>query len=333
MRLSEAGEFGLIHRIQKIVQRERPDLVQAIGDDTAIVQAAPGREQLLTTDALVEGVHFDLDYTPMETLGWKALAINISDIAAMGGRPLYALVTLALSKDWSVGDIEILYHGMSRCGDQFGCAIVGGDTVHSPHSTCISVTVIGDVPVGKSVRRNGAQAGDLICVTGELGGSLTGLEVLMSGENKAEYKKSTQHFLTPIPRLNEAQAIVKEFSPTAMIDISDGLASEIGHLCENSGLGCLVRFEDIPLIEESRQWAEQSNAPIEKYAFQSGEEYELLFTVEKDRFIAWSASEGDNVGIPISVIGEMTAGKNRICLYGDGRDAPLPGNGWDHFLP
>ena len=184
MQLSQTGEFELIKRMRRIIESESDEIILGIGDDAAVIRPKSGSCLVLTTDALVEGVHFDLSYTPFDALGWKALAVNLSDVAAVGGIPAYALVSLALPEAWTVDDVESFYRGLRCCGKTYDCKIVGGDTTRSVEKGFISISVIGYVNQNAIMSRSGAQLGDLLCVTGRLGGARTGLEALRGNQNR-----------------------------------------------------------------------------------------------------------------------------------------------------
>ena len=331
MKLSRVGEFGLIDRIKKIVTSDSKNLLLGIGDDAALFRSRPGWITILTTDAMVEGIHFDLTYTPIESLGWKALAINLSDVAAMGGVPQYAVVSLAVPSNWEVEDVELFYRGMKQCGDFYGCMLIGGDTVSSNSGCFISVTVVGEVEDGLAVTRNGATNEDVLCVTGKLGGSMVGLEVLRSGENKNRFPISVKRFLEPGVKLRESRELVREFKITSMIDISDGLSSEILHICQESNLGCLIEEDKIPVAEEVFLWAEKSGKSYSTYALNSGEEYELLFTMPKVEYEKFLSKKSDVAKFDFTVIGEMKPKSEGIKIMRQGSTVPLSPEGWNHF--
>ena len=332
MKPSRIGEFGLIQKIKAICDRPSDRVVLGIGDDGALVQPRTGTLAILTTDALVEGVHFDLRYTPLESLGWKALAVSLSDVAAMGGVPVCGVVSLAVPDNWSVENVEALYTGMERCGRAFACPVVGGDTVRSPGASFISITVLGEVEADSGKRRSTSRSGDLLCVTGELGGARTGWEALEGNYTPEQWVRSKTRFLQPRPRIGEARRLMDAFGVTACIDISDGLGSEIRHLCDGSGLGCEVYEDRIHVLEEAAAWALRTgNQPV-LFAIESGEEYELLFTVDPDRWEQSECREELCASIPVTVIGAMLPAEQGMSLCtGDGRRL-WTWTGWDHFL-
>jgi thiamine-monophosphate kinase len=280
---------------------------------------------------LVEGVHFELYYTPLNSLGWKSLAVNISDIISMGGLPVCSVVTLGLPEEWEVEQIDALYEGIQQCARTYNCPVVGGDTIKSPSSFFISVAVIGEVKEGYEIKRSGANEGDLICVTGELGGSSTGREVLSTGNTKNEYPICVKRFLEPNVRLKEIRMLQGVMKIHSMIDISDGLSSEIIHLCRASGLGCLIQEENIPLLEEARPWAEARGIPLLNWALSSGEEYELLFTVDRGEFYQWQTSKRTDDFVKVTIIGEMISPDEGFLIERVGAKFPLIPSGWDHF--
>lgn len=323
MELSQIGERGLIQRIQSMLKTRNEQILLGIGDDAAVISSPPDQKLIFTTDTLVETVHFDRRYVPLESLGWKALAVNLSDVAAMAGLPLCAVVSLAIPETWSVGDVDRLYQGLERCAQTYRCPIVGGDTVRSPQWACITVTVLGEVREGYFKTRAGAKEGDFLCVTGKLGKSRVGWEVLASGVQDPTFSSAVAHFLEPRPKIEEAQRLVRAYEVTAMIDISDGLASEILHLCEASGLGCKLFEEKISVPPEVFSWAHSQKKSIENYLWESGEEYELLFTVSPQS----SFKPMDF----FTVIGNMEKKEHGILLYKEGKSQPFHFKGWDHF--
>jgi thiamine-monophosphate kinase len=240
------------------------------------------------------------------------------------------VVSLALTKDWEVEAVESLYEGMEQCAMAYGCTLVGGDTVKSKGGCSLTVTILGDVKEDKIVTRDGAQEGDLLCMTGEMGGARVGLEVLKSGEDEKRYADSVNRFLEPKPRLWEAKRLANELAVSSMIDISDGLASEIGHLCKQSHLGCLVDEQKIPAAGEVIRWVDENKEPLSRYLLESGEEYELLFTVSEERYEKWQEKKLD-VDLKITVIGEMVDKREGIRIKSEGKARSITTKGWDHF--
>ncbi len=330
MRLGDVGEFGLIDQIRSAVSAQSDRVVLGIGDDAAAVRMSDGLVSLLTTDTLVEGVHFRRATTSMTSLGWKTLAVNLSDIAAMGGLPRCAVVSLALSDTWSTDAVRDLYTGLSRCSERFNCPIVGGDTVRSPEHGVITMTVLGQVEEGCLVMRSGAQEGDLLCVSGDLGNARTGLEILEPDVDSHGFTTAVQHFLEPEPRLALGRWLAATVRVTAMIDISDGLASEVGHLCSESKLGAILDAAAIPVADEARCWSESRGKNPIDLALESGEEYALLFTVPEGRLAHWLSNKPPELS-DITVIGSMRPETEGILLHTESGEIPLEARGWNHF--
>ncbi len=307
MEIAKLGEFGLIDRLTKDIEKKNESTIYGVGDDCAVLHY-PDKEVLITTDMLMEGVHFDLTYIDMQHLGYKSAMVNISDVFAMNGTPRQMTVSLALSKRFTVEDIELFYSGLRMACDKWGIDIVGGDTTSSFTGMAISITCIGEAPKADIVYRNGAKETDLICVSGDLGASYMGLQ-LLEREKSVYYQMVNEHRKKfagaeaqhPIPdfqpdfagkeyllqrqlkpeargdiiqRLHEAG-----IRPTAMMDISDGLSSELMHICKQSHCGCRVFEKNIPIDYQTAVMAEEMNMNVTTCALNGGEDYELLFTV------------------------------------------------------
>jgi thiamine-monophosphate kinase len=305
-RVSEIGEFGLIDRLTKLIQPTESTLStlkKGIGDDCAAIELPNGKLQVISTDLLIEQIHFDLLTTPLEHLGAKAISVNISDICAMNAKPLYATMSIGLSNSISVEMIEQIYGGATKAAKQYGVAIVGGDTSASVAGLVISVTVVGEVEPEKIAYRRGAKIGDLICITGDVGRSFAGLKILMRerqtmldffAENpdidKSNYKADLSDYQKAIEKhlLPKARTDIVGFfhsiglTPTAMIDISDGVASELKHICRNSKTGAMIEESKIPILSETREVADEFEDDGATYALFGGEDYELLFTISSD---------------------------------------------------
>lgn len=332
MRLSEVGEFGLLERIRNICPAPGKRVLVGIGDDAALIQSRPDYSLVLTTDALTESIHFDLRYVPLDALGWKCLAVNLSDVAAMGGEPICCLVTMGIPDRWSVEDVEDLYQGIVRCAERYKCPVVGGDMVKTRAESFFSFTVLGEVRSGKEKKRSGAMPGDLLCVTGELGAARTGWEALQAGGTAVgSSPSSVSRFLEPKPRLDEASKLVRDWDPTSMTDISDGLASEIRHLCNESSCGCLVFEEQIPIAKEAKIWALDRGISPAQFAMESGEEYELLFTVDPMQFNRIENHRSFSESLPFSIIGEMKPPAEGIGLRKGELIQSMTFSGWDHY--
>lgn len=348
--ISDIGEFGLIERIAPIAAptlEAVPGLTEGIGDDCAVYELSPSTVQVATTDLLFEHIHFDLLTTPLQHLGSKAISVNVSDICAMNARPRYALVSIALPPKASVELVETVYRGMSETAQRYRTALAGGDTSASPGGIVISVTATGEAEKEKITLRKGARSGDLVCVTGSLGEAAAGLRVLMRekdimlehirhGEtydrdimsNLGEYNETIRQQLLPSARMDIIDFFHKHsIVPTSMIDISDGLAPDLGHICKRSGVGAYIEESRIPISSQVRHVADEFQEDAVNYALSGGEDYQLLFTLKKEQFSA-IASHPD-----ITVIGKITPEDEGMLLcdiYGMTVDLNTIG-GFDHF--
>jgi thiamine-monophosphate kinase len=336
MKVSGLGEFGLIDVLAELVEAEGKqgeawqNLYLGIGDDAAAWRCSNGY-QLATIDALVQDVHFKLSLTSWEDLGWKSLAVNISDIAAMGGSPRYALISLALPPETEVADIVYFYQGMLSLAREFDVAIVGGNISRSP-IVVINIAVYGDVPgpTPRLLTRSAVELGDKVAVTGNLGTSAAGLEMLLQGLHYDIDTESTlkRAFLKPVPRVKEGR-ILASSGVRAGIDISDGLVSDLTHICQASALGARIQTEKVPVADCVR--THFPGTALQK-ALSGGEDYELLFTAPR-AVIENVSSLLEPVGCPVTVIGEMVADTEAkvVLLDSDGRSVRLAESGWDHF--
>jgi len=328
VKVSELGEFGLINLIGEMVGRagKAPGgLILGIGDDAAAWKCAGGT-QLGTVDSLVEGVHFTLDTISWEELGWKSLAVNLSDIAAMGGVARYALISLALPPETTVADVTAFYRGILELAGKTGVALAGGDTCRSPLVN-ITITVIGEAPGGKMLRRYAARAGEMVAVTGYLGSAAAGL-VMLSGNLNLETGLAAcldTAFHKPLPRLAEGRILV-ENDVRAGMDISDGLVIDLGHLAEMSGVSARIEAEKVPV--EPRVKESFGKRALE-LALSGGEDYELLFTADQETIIRLQKV----LPVPVTVLGEVIAGKaGKVSVVdGKGREIALSSPGWEHF--
>ncbi len=321
------GEFDLIRLIQKRVLARDKQVVVNIGDDAAVVKSPADRFLIFTTDTMVERIHFDLKYCTFEEIGWKAMTANLSDVAAMGGLPRYALVTVGLPASMQAKDVLSIYKGASSIAARYNCRIIGGDTTLVPKDLFISIALLGEVEKKLLVTRSGAKKGDLICVTGKLGEAQAG-QLYLERFGRDSLPLVRKH-LKPEPRINQARTLVRSLRVNSMIDISDGLSSELFHLAEESGLGVLLRERDIPVSTKCLKLARLLNSEPLNWALSSGEEYELLFTVDrKDR----SKIERINVRPGISIIGEMVDKKQRLRIVRkSGALTALKRSGYVHF--
>lgn len=334
MKVTALGEFGLIAALAKIISRTSPHLVVGIGDDAA-VWTTSSTQEIATTDILVEGVHFTLDMATWYELGWKALAVNLSDIAAMGGEPRYALVSLALPPTTELANVEELYRGAAALADRFGAIIAGGDTVRSPQPVVISVAALGAArTVGGQVRllrRSAARVGDVIAVTGALGGSAGGLEMLQRRLQcpPAVAAALRDAHLKPTPRVAEAQVLLATGVEAAM-DISDGLVGDLKKLCLASGTAAVLDPARVPLPPAlCAAFPDQACA----LALYGGEDYELLFCAAPNVFAAAGERLHDSGLAPATAVGEIVAGPPGQVWLRDaaGRRTEPAGGGYDAF--
>ena len=333
--ISTLGEFGLIRHLTENIELQNASSKYGVGDDCAVLEY-PDKQVLVTTDLLMEGVHFDLTYVPLKHLGYKAVMVNLSDIYAMNGTPRQITVSLAISKRFSVEDIEQLYAGMRLACEAHHVDIVGGDTTSSLTGLAISITAIGDAPKDKIAYRNGANETDLICVSGNLGAAYMGLQLLereksvFMGESNAQPDFSGKEYLLerqlkPEARRDIISALAEAgIKPTAMMDISDGLSSELMHICKQSNKGCRVYEEHIPLDYQTAVMAEEFNMNVTTCALNGGEDYELLFTVPLTDHEKVSKMEG------VRLIGHITKSELGCMLVTrDGGEMELRAQGWE----
>jgi thiamine-monophosphate kinase len=334
--ISKLGEFGLIHHLTDRIEIKNDSTVKGVGDDAAILDYK-GNEVLVTTDLLLEGIHFDLTYVPLKHLGYKAAVVNFSDIYAMNGQPKQITVSIGISKRFSVEDIEEFYAGLKLACDVYGVDLVGGDTSSSLTGLVISITCLGEGVKGKVVKRSGAKETDLICVSGDLGAAFMGLQLLEREKRVFDGDKNfTPDFegkeyllerqLKPEARKDIIETLDKAgIVPTSMIDISDGLSSELLHLSKESNVGTRVYEDRIPIDYQTAAMAEQFNMNLVTAALNGGEDYELLFTVPLGDHDKVSELKG------VRVIGYVTKPELGNYLVGrDGGEVELKAQGWTH---
>lgn len=336
--LNSLGEFGLIKHLTQFIEISNEGTVKGIGDDAAILDFSDN-QVVVSTDMLVEGVHFDLAYVPLKHLGYKSVSVNVSDIYAMNAQPKQITVSIAVSNRFSVEALEELYAGMLMACKKHQVDIVGGDTTTSKSGLIISITAIGQAKAEEIVYRNGAKEGDLLCVTGDLGAAYLGLQLLerekqifmespgvqpdLDGNDYILERQLKPEARKDIPPLLKAL----EVKPTAMIDISDGLASEILHLTSQSKTGCNLYEEKIPIDPSTYNTAREFNLDPTVCALSGGEDYELLFTIRQEDFPKIKANPD------ITVIGHMTAERDGVNLITKGGTShPLTAQGWDALL-
>ncbi len=322
MELSQVGEFGLIQRLRSIVG-EPGDGEVWIGDDAAVLRA-PSGTILFTTDLLVEGVHFDTGFTGPEDLGYKSIAVNVSDVAAMGGVPRRAVVGLGVVPGLEVEWIENLYLGMQQCCQEFDMAVVGGDLTRSDQ-IIISVALLGN-PAGRLfIERGNARVGDAVCVTGTLGESAAGLRLMRQG-NRERLDLLKAH-LRPTARVKEVQALRRHL-PSAMVDVSDGFCADLGHICAASSVGVLIQESDLPVVE--LEGVELEESPLQ-LALAGGEDYELCYTIPEDRCEAAMAAVTQATGTRVTKVGEVVEQSRGRVLLIESAEHPLEMPGWDHL--
>ncbi len=335
--ISELGEFGLIDHLTRNFEIHNASTILGVGDDAAVIDHF-GKQTVITTDLLVEGIHFDLMYTPLKHLGYKSIMVNLSDVYAMNATPTQVTMSIAISNRFSLEALDEFYEGVYLACEKHGVDLVGGDTSSSNKGFIISVTAIGEVVPDKLVKRSTANKGDLICVSGDLGGAFLGL-TLMEREKKI-YLENPQ--LQPdlenesyiVGRLlkPEARKDIIEFleqndiMPTSMMDVSDGISSEVLHLCKQSNLGCVVYEEKIPISDDSRKAAYKFGLDPTVCALNGGEDYELIFTMKQEDYDKITLNE------EISVIGYLTDIEAGCKLHTKGGNTfPITAQGWNAF--
>lgn len=337
--ISQLGEFGLIDRITRDFPLRNDASRKGVGDDCAVL-TYKDTDVLVSTDLLVEGIHFDLTYVPLKHLGYKAAIVNFSDIYAMNGHPRQIVVSLAISKRFAVEHIEELYDGIRTACEIYGVDMVGGDTTSSRSGLVISITVIGDAPRDRIVYRSGAKDTDLICVSGDLGAAYMGLQALerekVASAGKPDFEPEfngkeylIERQLKPEGRRDVIENLAKEdILPTSMIDISDGLSSELLHICKASDCGCRVYEDRIPIDYQTAVMAEELNMNLVTAAMNGGEDYELLFTVPLHAHDAVKKIPG------IHVIGHITKPSlGAMLVTRDGAEMPIRAQGFNHMPP
>jgi len=335
--ISTLGEFGLIEHLTKNIELQNASSILGVGDDAAVIDHF-GKQTVVTTDLLVEGVHFDLMYTPLKHLGYKSVIVNLSDIYAMNATPTQIVISIAISSRFSVEAVDELYEGIYAACEKYGVDLVGGDTTSSQKGLIISITAIGEVTPDKFVKRSTAQKGDLVCVSGDLGGAYIGL-LFLEREKKIFLESPgvqpdlegeayvVGRLLKPEARKDIIEFFEKEtISPTSMMDISDGLSSELLHICKQSQLGCVLYEDKLPIAEATRQAAFKFELDPTACALSGGEDYELLFTIPQADYDKLVLNE------QISVVGYMTEAEQgaHIITKGGSKHA-ITAQGWNHL--
>ena len=339
--ISTLGEFGLIRHLTKDLKNTNESTLKGVGDDCAVL-SYPNKKVLITSDMLMEGVHFDLVYTPLKHLGYKAAQVNFSDVYAMNGTPRQLVVNLALSRRFSIEATEDLYAGIRLACERHGVDLVGGDTCSSLTGLAISITCIGEADESDIVYRNGAQENDLICVSGNLGAAYLGLQLMEREKRVFESQPKgaeaaqpdfagreylIERFLKPEARRDIPETLRKaQIHPTAMMDVSDGLSSELLHICKQSNCGCRIYEDRLPLDYQTAAAAEEFNLNVTTCALNGGEDYELLFTAPLSEYDKLKAIDD------ISIIGAITKKEEGAQLVTrDGQEFPLSAQGFNAF--
>jgi thiamine-monophosphate kinase len=335
--ISSLGEFGLIDFLTRNIEIQQASTVLGVGDDAAVIDHF-GKQTVITTDMLVEGIHFDLMYTPLKHLGYKSVVVNLSDIYAMNATPTHITLSIAFSNRFSVEALNEFYEGVYAACEKYGVDLIGGDTSSSQKGFVISVTAIGEVTPDQFVKRSTAQKGDLLCVSGDLGAAFLGLTLLEREKRIFQENPQLQpdlenqtytigRQLKPEARKDIIEYLeAQDVKPTAMMDISDGLSSEALHICKQSNLGCVVYEEKIPIADQSRQQALKFGLDPTACALSGGEDYELLFTIKQEDYDKLVLSE------QISVIGYMTdISEGAHIITKGGNKYKLVAQGWNAF--
>lgn len=336
--IGDLGEFGLIDHLNKKVKVKNATSLKGIGDDAAVIEAGSDNVKVITTDLLIEGVHFDLSYMPLPHLGFKSVAVNISDVAAMNAIPKQITVSIGLTNRFSVEAVEALYEGIHGACEHYGVDLVGGDTTASRSGLVISITAIGEAKKDEVVYRDGAKANDILCVTGDLGGALVGLQILerekqvflANPDMKPEldkYTLVTGRQLRPDARMDIIHEL-KELGvkPTSMMDISDGLASEIFHICKASNVGATIYEDKLPIDKQTFDTAIELNLDPITCVLNGGEDYELLFTISQEDFPKLEKHAD------IHFIGHITKPEEgKYLVTKSGTAVQIKAQGWKHF--
>lgn len=335
--ISSLGEFGLIEHLTKNIEFQNASSILGVGDDAAVIDHF-GKQTVITTDLLIEGVHFDLAYTPLKHLGYKSVIVNLSDVYAMNAVPTQITVSLGISNRFSVEALDEFYEGVYAACRNYGVDLVGGDTASSQKGFIIAVTAIGEVAPDKFVKRSTAQKGDLLCVSGDLGAPYVGLLFLEREKKIFMESPGVQpdlegesyvigRLLKPEARKDMVEFFAKqEIMPTSMMDISDGLSSEILHICKNSNLGCVLYEDKIPVHEDMKKAAFKFEIDPTACALSGGEDYELLFTVAQSDYDKLVLNE------QISVVGYMTEPETGAHIMTKGGNKhPITAQGWNHL--
>ena len=334
---AQVGEFGLINRIHEIIEREgvvQPKNILGIGDDCAAFQATPGYDLLVTCDCMVENRHYLPQYMSPHDIGRRAMVLNISDVGAMGGWPRYALISLGLRADTPLDDVIGIYRGFLAELNPFEAFIIGGNVTKSTEANFIDITLVGEIETGKMVCRSAAKPGDVILVTGYPGQSAAGLAILLQTENTKDWAENplVTAYQRPTHRALEGHAVGATGLVHAMIDTSDGLLGDLGHICVESGVGAVVHEKELPVSPALTQFAQRAGQKPLEYIFKESDDYELLITCPPENATIIRDTIADLSDMPVSKIGVITTQKGRIeIMDSSGNTRLAEGSGWDHF--
>lgn len=335
--ISTYGEFGLIRHLTRNIEFQNASSILGVGDDAAVIDHL-GRQTVITTDLLIEGVHFDLMYTPLKHLGYKSVVVNLSDVYAMNATPTQITLSIGISNRFSVEALEEFYEGVYAACDRYGVDLIGGDTSSSQKGFIISVTAIGEIQPDKVVKRSGAQKGDLLCCSGDLGAAYLGLvflerekKIFLENPNIQPDLEGEDYVIRRLLKPEARKDIIEFFEqqnilPTSMMDISDGLSSEILHICSQSGVSAVIHEDKLPISEASRLAAYKFELDPTALALSGGEDYELLFTLKQDDYEKITLNE------QISVIGYITdASLKPMIVTKGGNKHEITAQGWNAF--
>ncbi|MBN1550246.1 thiamine-phosphate kinase [bacterium] len=330
MKLNDLGEFGLIQRLTKNFKNFNPHLLLGIGDDCAVEKITDEYMLLVTTDLLIEHVHFVREKIPPRFLGRKSLSVNLSDIAAMGGEALGFYISIAIPRTTELTYLDEVFLGLQEISELYGVTLAGGDTTASKSDLTINITVTGKAKQGNYITRKGALVGDFIQVSGPLGSSAAGLQITLRNLASNRYPNSYRAHIDPQPRLKVGQALGRSGAVTAMIDVSDGLLQDLTHICNASKVGAELDFNTIPKDDEIILLSNELNMSWENWVLGGGEDYELCWTVSPHRELEiLKIAEANGAPAP-RTIGQITDAKG-IKIYRNGCDFPITTDGWDHF--
>jgi thiamine-monophosphate kinase len=315
-------EKALIDRIRRRARRQGNGVISSIGDDCAVLRIPRGHEMLITTDFTLENVHFRREWLPPESVGHRCLTRGLSDIAAMGGEPIAAFLSLALPRKFPQAWVDRFMNGLLKLADRFGVVLAGGDTAESPGGVLADIVVVGSAPRAKAILRSSALAGDRIYVTGELGGAAAALTEFLSGGSKKLRPREHPRFFYPTPRVEIGRFLREKNLASAMIDLSDGLSTDLAHICEESGVGAELQADAIPLATFGRSGHEVSL----QLALHGGDDYELLFVAPPTRRVPSRIA-----GVAITHVGYITHRRRVVLMNQDGAGYELKAQGWEHF--